>query len=718
MATDLESLRPLMSPSSIAVVGASPKGNRGSFILRNLRRFNYRGKVYAVNPRCSEVEGIPCYPSLKELPEPVEFVAVAVNTQHVVEVMRQAGGSGVKAGLVIASGFGEGSGKGKAVQQELNSVCAEYGIKICGPNCYGILNVHQGTAPYSGGIVNPLVPGNIGFVLQSGAMTRSMHDSAIGRGMGISYIVTSGNEAVVELSEYLDWLVEDRNTKVIVAYIEGLKNPARFAAVAEKALLRGKTIIALKVGRSEKGKEATLAHTGSVAGSEASYEALFQKYGVVRVNDIDELIEAALLFSSPRRLAGDGFAVASISGGLCSLVSDLAEEIGLKLPALGDVSNQLLNECLPHFGVASNPLDATGAAAEDPATLARAVSAIAQDPGISSVAVVFNTPQSSADSRSFFQNKARLIAELQETTAKPLVAFSAASGPVDPGVLEPLQKAGIPFLTGTRESLLGLKSWSWYSAKHRMAASGASQGRIGSGKGLVKPGSWTAGSVLAEREAKELLSLYGIPVARQELAASSRDAVAASMRIGFPVALKIDSPDLPHKTEAGGVKLGLHSPEEVAEAYEAIMVAARAFSPTARLMGVLVQQMAPPGVEVLLGVTRDSQFGLQVAVGLGGIFVEMLRSVALRPVPLSERDVQEMIDSIPLAKMLSGFRGRGPADRTALVDAVLTVSDLAADLNKALDEIDVNPLVVLPLGQGVKALDALVVFSSKGGEND
>ena len=326
-------------------------------------------------------------------------------------------------------------------------------MKVCGPNCYGIANVHGRCAPYSGGIVEPLVPGNIGFVLQTGAVTHALHDTMIGRGVGISAIVTSGNEAVVELAEYVDWMLDDPATGVIALFIEGLKNPSRFAAVAEKALRVGKPLVALKVGRSEQGQRATLAHTGSVAGSDQAYEGLFRKLGVIRAEDIDDMRETLILLASPRRPRGPGFALASISGGITTMLTDLAERCGLDTPAPSAATQARLAAALPDFGIALNPLDTTGALVENPAMLAEVAAAFLSDPGIGCFAFALNTPLGTAGHR----QRARMLAEVQRVNEKPLVCFSVASAGIDPTTVDTLASEGVPFLMGARETIRAMR---------------------------------------------------------------------------------------------------------------------------------------------------------------------------------------------------------------------------------------------------------------------
>lgn len=702
-------LRPLLRPASIAVVGASAKGNRGKRILDNLRRFNFAGKLSAVNPNARDIDGVPCFPTLRDLPYIPDFVAIAVPATAAVEVAATAAEIGVKAGLIIGGGFGEGAGQGKSEADRLRVICAETGLILCGPNCYGILNVHDGIAPFSGNIVEPLVPGHVGFVIQSGAISHAVHDSAIGRGLGISHVITSGNELSVELSEYIDWMVEDEQTHVIATFIEGLKDPARFARVAEKALAKGKPIIALKVGRTERGKKATLAHTGSVAGSDAAYEGMFQKLGVIRVDDVDEMREAALLFSSRRRPKGKGVAIASISGGMTSLLTDLSELSGLETPQPSDETRRQLDEILPAFGVANNPLDTTGVLAERPEILDGVVSSFLSDPEISVFALALNTPMGSERQRAQYRTHARLLAEIQVKHDQPLVCFSMPSGAVDPEVQTILSTAGVPFLTGARPAIASIARWVSYEERRRLMA--ADRGRLANGSangsGSIEQ---TGRRFLAEFEASRLLAARGVPVIPSRVARTTDEAITAASEIGFPVVVKVNSPDISHKTEYGGVKLGLSTAHEVAGAFSQILTSVAQKNPQANIDGVLVQPMATTGIEVLLGVTKDPNFGLQIVVGLGGIFVELLKTVAMRSIPIAEADAREMIQATPLSAMLKDFRGSGPSDEGALVSAMLALSDAASDFGDSIQEIDINPFVVLPAGKGALALDALIVI--------
>jgi len=693
-----------MAPAAIAVIGASPRGNRGRVILDNIRACGFGGRLYAVSPRHAAIGDLPCHARLADLPEVPDLVAIALPAAAAVAALREAAAAGVRAAVMIAGGFAEGAAAGEVLEGEIRAIARASGMRVCGPNCYGIVNVATGAAPYSGGIVDPLRRGNVGYVLQSGALTHALHDTLRGRGPGISAIVTSGNETVVELAEYVDWLLDDPGTEVVALFIEGLRDPGRFARVAEKALRVGKPIVALKVGRSDRGRRATLAHTGAVAGSDAACEGLFRKWGVIRAGDIDEMRETLVLLAAGRRPAAAGVAIASISGGVTTLLADLAEAAGLETPAPAPATLVRLRAALPAFGVALNPLDTTGALAEDPAILSGVATAFLDDPAIGCFALALNSPAGTPG----HHDRARTLAAIQAGTDKPIVAFAVASAGVDADLVATLAAARIPLLVGARETMLALGRWIGLDRRRRAMAADRGRPAAGTGRRAELP---AGPAVLAEHAASALLRPYpGLRFVAGERAGSAAAAVAAAARLGHPVALKIDSPAIAHKTEAGGVRLGLLDAGAVERAFAAIMAGAAAHAPGARLDGVLVQTMAPRGLEVLLGIARHAGFGLQLAVGVGGTLVEMLGEVALRPLPLTPADAEEMIDETRLGRLLEGFRGSGRRDRAALVAAILALSDAASDLGPRLEEVEINPLIVLAEGEGAVALDALAVL--------
>lgn len=694
----------LLRPRSIAVIGASAKGNRGSRILRNLRRFGYAGQAFAINPNYAEVEGYPCHPSLDDLPVVPEFVAVAVPAERAVDGIRSAARVGSRAGLIIGGGFGEGAGRGADLAREIAALCNGSGLRLCGPNCYGILNVAERVAAFSGNVVDPLLPGPVGFVLQSGAISHATHDTALGRGLGVSAIITSGNELNCELSEYVDFLVQDEQTRVVAVFIEGLKKPAAFAAAARRALEAGKPVVALKVGRSERGQRSTLAHTGSVAGADEAYDGLFASAGVIRVHDIEEYIETLLLMSARRRPSTPSVALASISGGLTTLISDIAEEVGIELPAVGDGTRRALEAALPDFGVPSNPLDTTGLLAERPEILPQVTQAFLDDPAISSFGLLFNTPRGCEPQRKLYLSHAAALQQAQSLTDKPLFGLAVVSGRVDEDVTAILAQQEVPFLSGARAGLEAVRHWAGYATRRAKLLARATATPLRLGRSPL-----TGGQIHSERASMNLLELYGIRFPRRERAVNAEEAASRATEIGFPVVLKVDSPDIPHKTEVQGVRLGLRNAAEVSLAFDEVMASARRHSPAARIEGVTLQEMVRGGVEILLGVVRDPQFGPQLAVAPGGVFVELLRSAQVRQLPVSRAEAEEMLSVSVLRKLLSGYRGAPAADVDALLDMIEALSSAALEFGPAVSEIDLNPVLVLERGKGALALDALIV---------
>jgi acyl-CoA synthetase (NDP forming) len=699
----------LLCPGSVAIVGDSPGATRGGFIHHRLVTTGYEGLIYPVNPKYDSVRGLKAYASLLDVPGPVEFVAVAVSAGHAVSIMRQCVEKRVKAVLYVASGFAEAGAEGRQIQDQIRALAFEHDIAVCGPNCYGIANIHGKFNAYSGELPNSLRPGPVALIFQSGALTHGVTDPAVFRGIGWSYIITSGNEAVTELADYLDVLADDPRTRVICCFIEGLKAPRRFVAAARKVMEQGKRMVALKVGRSELAKRATLAHTGSVAGEDRIHDALFRQLGIVRVHDLDEMIESAALLSRHPTLPSGQVVLASVSGGGSGVMADIAQDLGLDLQPFSSSTAAGLRQALPAFAAVSNPLDLTGAVGEDPSILERSLHVLGQDPGIGVLAFGLNTPMGgSGEGRKFYRMLARAVVDASTRSRSPHVLFSMSSGMFDQDIVATAREAGVPVLQGVRESL--------GTIARAMRVSGAAD-RLREAEtvlGAPEPAvldvlARAQAEVLTERESKALLAAAGIPVTREYLATTMDEAVNMANRIGYPVALKIESSDIAHKTDAGCVRLQVGTPSAVRDAFREILDNAVQSHPHAAVNGVLVQEMVDGGVEILAGITRHQEFGPAVVFGLGGVLVEALRDVSIRMAPLSERDARDMILEIRTARVLQGFRGRPPADVDALARTMVRLSQIAWWLRDTVREVDINPLKVLPAGQGVKCVDALVV---------
>jgi acyl-CoA synthetase (NDP forming) len=696
----------------LAVVGASKRpGSAGRLVLENLRHLGYEGAVYAVHPRHDEVLGFPCYPDLRSLPGPVDSVAVLLGADQVLPVLEEAVEARAEAAWVLASGFGEAGEEGRAREAELVRLAEDSGLMVCGPNCIGVANLVDGVATYSVALSPKTQAGPVSAVVQSGAICLGMANAAR---FGLRYLVSIGNEAVLDSADYIGYLAHDARTEVIAAFLEGIRSPERFVAAAEAAAGKGKPILAVKVGRSEIARKTVQAHTGSLAGSDRVVDAAFHRLGVMPLDTLDELLEAAELFVTCPLPAGDGVGLLSLSGGQIGLIADLAQDLGLDFPAFSAEAKTALEKILPPFSSIANPLDAWGSGDLE-ATYPACVDVVSQEDDVHLLAVSRDTPVDVAG-REVEQSLAVAQAAVKAArgTGKPVLLFSNLCAGFDPQVKRVLDEGGVPYLQGTRETLRAIQAFLGYGEFRRRRAE------------IVETGSPSPANLpwwrrrleegaLSEVEGRRLLGDYGIRGPEERVAASADAAVEAARTIGFPVVLKILSPDIHHKTEIGGVRVGLGDDQAVRSAFQEVLAAARERHPDADLQGVLIQEMVgDDAVEVIVGLLQDADFGSVVVFGSGGILVELFKGSSLRLPPLSRRDAREMIQETQAARLLTGFRGRPAADVEALVDALVRVSQLAVDLGDLIAALDINPMMVLPEGEGVRAVDALVeVVSSR-----
>jgi acyl-CoA synthetase (NDP forming) len=699
-------LRPLLRPRSVAIVGDSPRGGRGAAMHESLLRWGFEGEIFPVNPRHREIRGLAAFASVREVPRPVELAAIAVPAERVNDVLRDCAARGVAAAIVIASGFGEAGEEGRARQRELEALCRGHAIDLCGPNCYGVANFAHRFVAYSGPIAEPMRLGPVALVFQSGALTHGATEPAVLRDIGFSCIVTTGNEAVTDLSAYIEALAEDDHVRVISCFVEAIRRPAAFAEAAHRALGRGKRIVVLKVGRSEAGRRAAVAHTGALAGPDRAWDALFRRLGVLRVSDLDELIEASELLSHLSDIGEGNVALASISGGGSGIMADLASELGLRLGSLRPATAERLRATLPAFANVNNPLDLTGAVGENPALRDHVLRALAEDGSLAAIGWALNTPTSRDPT--MYRETVRSLARAAAGTAKPLFAFTMTSGPMDEGLAEAAHGAGLPLLQGFRETIAVVAA-AQAATRARSAWRDPEEVAGPPPAGLVQTWRSLGSRALTQLEARETVAAIGVPTPRCRLVRSPEAAASAAVELGWPVVLKVQSPEVTHKTDVGGVRVGVGSPEEAALAFEQILGAVRAALPHARLDGVVVEEQAPEGLDAIVGVSNRDEPGPVVLVGLGGVFVEAIDDVALRMAPVDEREADRMLGELRSGRLLEGWRGRGPCDREALARTVAQVSRLAWWLRDELGELDLNPTRVFAQGAGVRVLDALVV---------
>jgi len=709
--SDRLDLSPLMRPRSIAIVGASQRMGRATRVVKNLKSYGYRGRIFPINPKYDEVLGLPCYPDLASTPEPADAVVVAIPAEQVPGVLTAAVDGGVRGAIVLSSGFAEAGPAGRERQAALERLAAERGLLICGPNCYGVFNIRLASAMFSADLAE-LRAGRVAVVSQSGGFSHAIAEHLMRqRAVGISYIVSCGNQAGVGVEDYVDFLVDDEDTAVIGVHVEGFRQPDKLRAVAARARARRKPLVVFKVGRSENARQAMLAHTGSLAGTPEIVEAVLKQSGIVQVAGLNEMIDTLALLSMGADLRRPDLRVVILSGlgGECGNLSDVAERVGFELPPLSAPTVATLRGFMPDFATPRNPLDGTGAMYEDPTLFPRILDTLLHDDTVDVVA--FNqraqVPAAGgwAPARAYVEP---LSAAMRRGTDRLVLCFSSfAGGDLDQEVVRPLAELGVPYLEGSESMLLALRNLRAYrrALEQPVVAPSAPASRI-----AVSPG---PGGALPGPEAMRLLRELGIPLAETHAAKSADEAARVAESLGYPVVLKIDSPDIAHKSDVGGVRLGCASAAAVREAAGAMLDEVRRRAPAARLDGVLVQRMVSGGIEMLVGVKRDPLFGPAVVCGFGGVFVELLRDVAVRVPPLDRAEALAMLGELRGAALLRGVRGRPPADVDALADVLVRVGQLAEAYRDSLSALDINPLVVLEAGRGVVAVDWLIEMDER-----
>jgi len=707
-------LQPLIAPASIAVVGASENPGPGLQVIENLRQLGYEGTIYPVNPRYQEVLGLRCHPSLAALREAgrrVDLAAILLNRNLVVPILEEAARTGVRAAWAFANGFAEAGEEGRELQQQITDLCRRHDMLFCGPNCVGLLNFNGKVGAYSAPAPREIVAGDIGMVAQSGYVCIQVANA--NRGLGFSMILSAGNEAVVDATDYIGYMLEDPGTRVIMAFIEQFRHPERLPALARRSRELGKPIVVIKVGRSEMARRATAAHTGALAGSDDVQDALFRQLGLIRVEDLDEMFETAELFSKwgERLPKGNGVFAVTLSGGVISLLADLGENLNLRFPGWTDAGRARVQEVLPPYAGVDNPLDAWGSGKVEEAYLP-CLSAAAAEPEADLILVSQDVPAGMAPRQvEQYAAVAEAAAAVYGSSGKPVVFLSNPSGGFDPTIRDVLNRAGVPLLQGSREGLRAVTHAISYAENLAGTPPPAVTPVPSPVAGKVRPILDGARGALTEYGSKQVLAAYGVTCTRELLCESADEAVSAAREIGPPVVLKVMSPQILHKTEAGIIALNLDGDEEIRRSYDRLLEAARSYDPAARIDGVLCQQMATGAVaEAIVGLLIDPQFGPAVIFGMGGIMVEVLGDRALGIPPLDRDTARCMIEQTRTSRVLKGFRGAPPADVEALVDVLIAVGNLALDWSERIEALDINPLLILPEGRGAVAVDALLVL--------
>lgn len=705
----------LINPKSIAVFGASETSVYGKGIINSLRTNNYKGRIFPINPKRDEVLGIKCFKTVSDIKVPIDLAILIIGRNSILASLEECAEKRVKGALIITSGFSEADEEGKKLEKSIRQFAVVKDFPIWGPNCGGFVN-------FKDGVVATLLreqgreplPGKAGFVSQSGALMMSLIGVARDKNLGLNYAISTGNEAYLEASDFMEYMLEEPSIKVIAGFIEGFRDVKKFIRVAESALEKEKPLCILKVGRSRLGERAAASHTGSITGEDVTYETIFRQKGVVRVVDTDELIETAKFFSMSKWPKYDGIAIITSSGGTGSLSSDLCADLELNL---GDMSPDTLRQLvgmeeLLTFGTLSNPIDVRGQGLR---ALDKILPIVLGDDsfGMAVIIMCFSAVGKEAN------NLATIVRDaiLQTNSHKPVYVLWVGRRQRFGGTFdleegyEILEDAGIPVFSEPQKC--------WKTIKKCIDFRKAREKHFSSKRNLAeeKKGSYAkevrklvgGEKALTEYESKNILSLYGIPITKEKLATSPAEAVEIAQEIGFPVVLKVMSPEILHKTEAKVLELNIANAFEVESCYERLLKSAKDYNTKAPIQGVLVQEMVPAGVEVILGMTTDPQFGPMIMFGLGGIFVELFNDVCYGLPPIDEADAYEMIKKVKGYKILQGVRGRREADLEALVEVILKFSHLCEDTAGIFKEIDINPLTVHEKGKSVRAVDALMI---------
>ena len=715
-------LRPLFAPRSIAVVGASPRSWIAETVRDNLRVMGSETRCHFVNPKYDELYDQPCYPSLEALPERPDIAIVALNPLRAASVTEAAAAAGVPAVIIPGGGVVEGGEAAAAMQVEVGRIARDHGLALVGPNCMGVIDLTSNSATYIGDVSPYLPRGGVAGIAQSGSVSDAFVHS--GDRVGFSRIVSCGSEVVLDICDYLAYCLDDPETNAVILFVEGFKRPERFLALADRALELGKPIMAVKVGRSDQAQAAAIAHSGSLAGEARVTDAALDAAGIIRCRDLDELLETAELVEGARRTGrkvGRGrTGVVTVSTGEASLIADMAPRTGLDLPPLPPDARAGILEALPTMGYLGNPLDPWGAT--DPATAYRAAfEAMAASGAYDVLVLVHDFPYRSLPSEVATANEVTgglLAATANRPSILPAyVSLTSGEPPPETKALLDSVGGGAPLLRGALEAFRAIAEVSRWEGRH---AARIERGPWRAGWGALARDRTSYGAdpratpppprtpvALSERESLSLVGAAGIAVTEAIVAPDAATAVAVARRIGVPVALKLDAVGVTHKTDLGGVALDLHGDDAVYGAALNLFETARRRGLVVR--GLLVEAMAPPGVELILGLRRDPQFGPAVLVGFGGVMTEVLDDVSIRLAPVDTATARAMLDDLRGAPLLNGVRGRSPVDRATLAAMLVALGRLGLERPDIL-EVDLNP--VIASASGAVAVDALVVLEA------
>ncbi|MEK7329620.1 MAG: acetate--CoA ligase family protein [Candidatus Eisenbacteria bacterium] len=711
-ASRIDSLQALIRPGSVAVIGASrDAGTVGGAIFHNLLAHGFTGPVYPVNPKAPVVQSVAAYPTIETVPGPVDLAVIVVPAAHVPAVMEACGRKGVRAVVVISAGFKETGEAGAALQQRVLEIARAHGMRMLGPNCLGILNTEAGVrldATFA-----PTYPpaGSVAFSSQSGALGLAILEYAATLNIGISHFVSVGNKADVSGNDLLEFWEQDAGTRIILLYLESFGNPRRFTQIARR-VARTKPIVAVKSGRTRAGQRAASSHTGSIAGADAAVEALCRQSGVIRTNTMEELFDVAMLLANQPVPAGSRVGIVTNAGGPGIMASDACETHGLEVPILTDETVATLRSFLPAEASTRNPVDMIASAT--PASFEKGVAAVLGDPKVDALLVLYvppivTTPTEVAEAIVRGVAAATGRADAAGRPHKPVLSCFMGSHGVPEG-LRTLHEGNIPSYAFPESAAIALshavRYGHWRSADEGKPVE-QEVDRERAARVVARAAARPGDGWLAPDEVAEVLEAYRIPQPAGRLARTVDEAVAAAAALGYPVVLKLDSETLTHKSDVGGVVLDLRGAAEVRAAWQKIRDRLTALGKAGEMRGALIQPLVREGTEIIIGMSRDPSFGPIIMFGLGGVHVELLRDVGFRVAPLTDRDARELVRGVRGYRLLEGYRGASPADIAALELALLRVAQMA-EAHPEMEEMDLNPVRVLPPGRGLMALDARI----------
>lgn len=692
------------SPKSIAVIGASEKPGVGKTIFNNIAK-HFKGKIYPVTPTNPTVGGLTAYKSVVDIPESVDLAVVAAPSRFTPAVMEEVGRKGIKGAIIVSAGFKEVDEAGAKLEKEVAEIAKKYGIRVIGPNCLGIMSLSQGNMMNSTFLKITPKYGGVALVSQSGAICAATVEDAEAQNIGFSKVISMGNKVDMDESDILELLADDADTRVIVMYLEDMRSARRFMDIARRITTeKKKPIVVLKAGRTTEGAKAAASHTGALGGSDANYEAAFAQCGVIRVDTMGELFDLATAFSK-QPLPDGGVVIVSNAGGPAIISTDSCSRYGLEIADISSIRDDI-SKVIPAYGSPRNPVDIVGDA--DFTRFENVLNLVLSHQNVGSV-VTMCTPSATLN----YDDLARVLVKMSKKFPEKTMLASLmglAEGIENRAIMS---EGGVPYYLYSEPAIRTLKAMYDFKKWVNTSAAKASTLQFAKDKDRVKSifeqVRRQGRNNLLEEEGYEVLRAYGFPTPKSILGATEEECVRAAKEIGYPVVMKIASSDIIHKSDAGGVKVGVKNDDELRAAFRSIMEGAKKYRADARIKGVLVQEMVKSAKETILGASQDPTFGPVIMFGLGGIYVEVLKDVVFRVAPIDDREAVEMVESIKTIKLLKGVRGEKPSDLKAIADSLQRLSQLVVDFPE-IKEFDINPLLVLEEGRGARVVDARIIL--------